>query len=45
MSMDLFLARSLITKASLDFKGLIDIRETQVHLSFHFQFNLFFIYL
>nr|AIE15763.1 Dicer-like protein 1 [Salvia miltiorrhiza] len=37
MSMDLFIARSLITKASLDFKGLIDIRETQLESlkSFH----------
>lgn len=45
MSMDLFIARSLVTKASLDYKGLIDIRETQVHLSFHFNSNcLSFVY-
>lgn len=31
MSMDLFIARSLITKASLVIKGPIDIRESQVH--------------
>lgn len=41
MSMDLFIARSLITKASLVIKGPIDIRESQVHLSFHLQFNMF----
>ncbi|XP_042041645.1 endoribonuclease Dicer homolog 1-like [Salvia splendens] len=37
MSMDLFIARSLVTKASLDYKGLIDIRETQLESlkSFH----------
>lgn len=45
MSMDLFIARSLITKASLVSKGPIDIRETQVLLSFCFQCNSFFILL
>ncbi|KAH6756960.1 dicer-like 1 [Perilla frutescens var. hirtella] len=37
MSMDLFIARSLITKASLVFKGPIDIREAQLAAlkSFH----------
>lgn len=32
MSMDLFIARSVITKASLVSKGPLEIRETQVHL-------------
>lgn len=31
MSMELFIARAMITKASLDFKGPIEIRESQVH--------------
>ncbi|KAL0416894.1 UNVERIFIED_CONTAM: Endoribonuclease Dicer1 [Sesamum latifolium] len=37
MSMDLFIARSVITKASLVFKGLLEITETQLTLlkSFH----------
>lgn len=30
MSMDLFIARAMITKASLVFRGSIDITETQV---------------
>ncbi|KAL0440783.1 UNVERIFIED_CONTAM: Endoribonuclease Dicer1 [Sesamum radiatum] len=37
MSMDLFIARSVVTKASLVFKGLVEVRETELTLlkSFH----------
>ncbi|KAL0381964.1 UNVERIFIED_CONTAM: Endoribonuclease Dicer1 [Sesamum calycinum] len=37
MSMDLLIARSVVTKASLVFKGLVEVRETKLTLlkSFH----------
>lgn len=34
MSMDLFIARTMTTKASLVFRGSIDITENQVYRSF-----------
>lgn len=34
MSMDLFIARTMIAKASLVFRGAVDISESQVHLLF-----------
>lgn len=44
MSMDLYVARAMITKASLAFKGSLDITEKQVRLNKQFIFSLTFMF-
>lgn len=44
MSMDLYVARAMITKASLDFKGSLDITENQVRLNNNLYFSLTFMF-
>jgi endoribonuclease Dicer len=39
MSMDLYVARAMITKASLAFKGSLDITENQVRLNNNLYFS------